>query len=171
MRVTFAAIPAYGHLLPVLPLAAAFAQAGHEVEVGADRSFARLLPVPFFQVVPEGMTLHQAEQEAKAQIVDRADPMGFGRAMFGVVMPHHMAPRLLARWAELGPPDLVIHESSALGAAMAARDAGVPCVADQGFLTPWAWSGTRSLPCRRPRGSSRHSSDVTYNRCNRSPKM
>lgn len=138
MRVTFATIPAFGHLLPVLPLAAAFAAAGHEVEVGADRSFARLLPVPFFQVVPEGMTLREAEQEAKAEIVDRTDPMGFARAMFGVVMPRHMAPRLLTRWAELGPPDLVVHESSAVGAAVAARDAGVPCVAYQVFLTPYA---------------------------------
>ncbi|WP_076261729.1 glycosyltransferase [Intrasporangium flavum] len=136
MRVMFASIPAHGHVLPLLPLAAAVAAAGHDVELGAGVTFAGHVPVPVVPIVPEGMTLHDAEEEARAEVRDPSDPMGWPTAMFGVVMPRHVTPRLLAHWDRHGRPDLVVHEGSNVGAAVAARTAGVPAVSFHVSLTP-----------------------------------
>lgn len=46
MCVAFAAIPAFGHVFPMAPLAQAAAEAGHEVTFACDVSFADRLPVP-----------------------------------------------------------------------------------------------------------------------------
>ncbi|MGB8384354.1 MAG: hypothetical protein WCG47_24465 [Dermatophilaceae bacterium] len=37
MRITFSAIPAYGHVLPMAPLAAATADGGHDVTFGREQ--------------------------------------------------------------------------------------------------------------------------------------
>jgi hypothetical protein len=129
VKVCFSAIPGHGHVLPMVPLAAAAAAAGHEVSFAAGSEFVGRLPVPVLPGVPEGMTLSDAEAEARAEIRDPDDPFAFPRAMFGVVMPRHIAPRLLAEWQRHGPPDLVIHEGSNIGAAMAAAEADVRAVA------------------------------------------
>ena len=136
MRICFAAIPAFGHVLPMVPLASAAAAAGHEVWFVASSQFSGRLPVPVLQGVPEGMTLHDAEVEARAEIVDPQDPFAWPRAMFGVVMPRHVRPRLLQQWERDGLPDLVVHEGYNAGGALAAADAGVPAVAFHIALAP-----------------------------------
>ena len=128
VKVTFSAIPAYGHLLPMVPLAAAAAAAGHDVTFAAGDTFAGRLPVRVVAGVPSGLTLHDAEEQAKAEITDRTDPFAFPTAMFGIVMPRHIVPRLHELWAREGAPDLVVHEGSNVGAAIAAREVGVPSV-------------------------------------------
>ena len=75
------------------------------------------------------MTLHDAEEQAKAEIRDRTDPFAWPTAMFGVVMPRHIVPRLLDHWKRDGRADLVVHEGSNIGAAMAAARAGIAAVA------------------------------------------
>ena len=120
MKIAFAAIPAFGHILPMVPLAEAAAKVGHEVTFVADARFADRLPVPVIQGVPEGHTLEDATVEAKAEMHDRDDPMAWPKALFGVVMPRHTAPRLLDAWAKDGAPDVVVHEALNLGAAKAA---------------------------------------------------
>jgi hypothetical protein len=133
VRICFSAIPAFGHVLPMVPLAAAAAAAGHEVSFVASAHFDGRLPVPVWSGVPEGMTLQDAEEEVRAELhgatglVD--DPFAWPRTMFGVVMPRHIRPRMLRHWARQGRPDLVVHEGLNAGAAAAAAEAGVPAVA------------------------------------------
>lgn len=136
MKLCFSAIPAFGHVLPMVPLAAAASAAGHEVSFVASSSFDGRLPVPVLQGVPEGMTLEGAEAEARAAIADPTDPFAWPRAMFGVVMPRHIVPRLLRHWARAGRPDLVVHEGLNIGGAVAAAEAGVPAVAFNIALAP-----------------------------------
>ena len=112
MKVCFSAIPAYGRVFPMVPLAAAAGQAGHQVSFAASNDFQQRLPVPVLQGVPEGMTLHQAAAEARAETRDRSDPMAWPKAMFGGVMHRHVVPRLLDHWKHVGPPDLVIPKPS-----------------------------------------------------------
>lgn len=128
MRIMFSAIPAYGHVHPLVPLAVAAVSAGHEVTFAASGQFAGRLPLPVIQGVPVGMTLHDAEQEAKAELRDRSDPLAWLSAMFGVVMPRHVGPRLLDHWDQQGLPDLVVHDSLNFGAALAAAQAGTPAI-------------------------------------------
>ena len=92
MKITFAAAPAYGHVLPLVPLAVAAAEAGHDVELGTGSTFADHLPLSVFSIVPEGMTLHDLEVEAAAQVTDFSDPMAWPTAMFGLVIPRRVTP-------------------------------------------------------------------------------
>ncbi len=128
MKITIAAIPAYGHVFPLVPLAIAAAEAGHEVAFAASDAFAGRLPVPVFDGVPGGMTLHDAEIEARAEVRDHSDPFAWPTAMFGIVMPRHVRPRLVEHWRAYGVPDLVVYDASNIGAAVAAAEFGVPAV-------------------------------------------
>lgn len=136
MRVTFSAIPAFGHVFPLVPLASAMAAAGHDVTFAASSDFAGRLPGRVVQGVPEGLTLAVMRREAASEMGDRSDPFAFSRALFGSVMPRYMVPRLLDDWAQTGVPDLVVHEGYNLCAAVAAGRAGVPAVAFHISLTP-----------------------------------
>lgn len=143
MRITFASVPAYGHVLPMVPLATAAAEAGHEVQVGASAAFAERLPVPVFDGVPAGLTLQSAEAEARAEVTDPSDPLAWPIALFGIVTPRYVVPHLLAHWGRHGAPDLVVHESTNVGAAIAAREAGVRSVSFQIALAPPSLFQTR----------------------------
>ncbi len=136
MRVAFAAIPAYGHVFPMAPLARAAAEAGHDVTFAADTSFAARLPVPVVQSVREGLTLHDVEEEAKAEITDPSDPLAWPTAMFGIVTPRHTIPFLLDAWSGEGRPDLVVHEGSNAGASIAAERLGIPALSFHISLAP-----------------------------------
>src|SRR6266704_1599756 len=46
VRIVFAAMPAYGHLYPLMPLALAAADTGHEVVVATGAPFLGRLPLP-----------------------------------------------------------------------------------------------------------------------------
>lgn len=136
MRIAFASLPAYGHVFPMVPLARAFADAGHEVSFAASQQFAARLPVPVLQSVPVGLTLHDVEEEAKAEITDHDDPFAWPKAMFAIVSPRLVMPRLLEAWVGDARPDLVVHEASNVGAARAAAQLGVPAVAFHIALAP-----------------------------------
>lgn len=125
MRICFSAIPAYGHVFPMVPLAAAAADAGHEVTFVAGTSFVGRLPVPVVPGVPDGMTLQDAEAEARNEVKDPSEPFAWPMAMFGVVMPRYIGPGLLQHWERHGRPDLVIHDGSNIGAKIAAAQLGV----------------------------------------------
>lgn len=139
MKFCFAAIPGYGHVFPLVPLAAAAQAAGHDVLFICGDAFAGRLPVPVLSGVPAGLTLHDAEQEAIAAGGDRGDPFWFPRAMFGTVMPRHVVPRVREEWARHGRPDLLVHEVSNLGAARVAAEQGVDSVAFNIGMQPDGW--------------------------------
>ena len=46
MRLLFCALPAYGHVYPLLPLADAVARAGHEVEFATTGPFVAIVAAP-----------------------------------------------------------------------------------------------------------------------------
>jgi len=54
MRITLAAVPAYGHVLPLVPLALDAARAGHEVTFAASNEFSGGVPVDEIENVPRG---------------------------------------------------------------------------------------------------------------------
>ena len=125
--VAFAALPAYGHLYPLMPLALATAAAGHRVTVATGAHFVDALPLPTVQAVPDHVTLSWVEQET-ARRHDPAAGLGFGVRMFADVAANATAEGLLARWDEQRP-DLVVLESGNAGAAVAAHVLGIPAVA------------------------------------------
>jgi UDP:flavonoid glycosyltransferase YjiC (YdhE family) len=127
MDVVLAAIPAYGHIYPLMPLAGALRTAGHDVTLATGRPFLGVLDVDTVPAFPEHATLSWAEEETK-----RAHPdlrgREFGIAMFGDITANTTAAMLLDLW-ERRRPDLVVLESGNVGAAVAAHVLGVPAVA------------------------------------------
>ena len=64
----FASLGAYGHLYPMMPLALACADAGHEVVIATGQPFLDRLPLPTVPGYPASLELDWAIQEAGGAI-------------------------------------------------------------------------------------------------------
>lgn len=134
----FSSWPAYGHLLPMLPLIRAAVAAGHEVRVASGADLTDLIVARGLTAEVVGPTLEQAYQSAAESVrqagsttiseVERSDPQHAAtlaaRAFFGAAAVRR-ARDLLAgfdRWR----PELIVHDTVELGGATAALVAGIP---------------------------------------------
>lgn len=72
MRVLFCSLPHFGHVLPLVPLANACFDAGHEVTFATGEPLLGRLPVRSVQAYPE-RTLGDAEAEVKRRHPELAD--------------------------------------------------------------------------------------------------
>jgi UDP:flavonoid glycosyltransferase YjiC (YdhE family) len=125
--VVFAALPAYGHLYPLMPLALATATAGHDVTVATGSHFDGALPLPTVKAFPDHATLSWVEEETARRFAPE-EGLSFGVRMFADVAANLAADTLIPLWEERRP-DLVVLESGNLGAAVAAHVLGIPAVA------------------------------------------
>ena len=131
-RWLFCGLPAYGHLFPLLPLAAAARTAGHEVVFATGSTFVPVLEAQGFSARAAGAGPLEVAREIFAGPVPRMADGGPNRAaqaeLFLDALPRRNAPDLLSVFSAWSP-DLVIYEQTALGAALAAAVAGIPAVA------------------------------------------
>lgn len=127
MRVVFASLPAYGHLYPMLPLALACRDAGHEVTVAAGEPVIDALPVPTAQGIAAGTTLHDIEQETIRNHPSLTPGPEFAIRMFGETTARLVEPELRALF-ERERPDIVVHEVLNVGAEVAATRLGIRAV-------------------------------------------
>ncbi|OXM52335.1 glycosyltransferase [Amycolatopsis alba] len=122
MRILFTCRPAYGHLYPLMPLAIAARDAGHEVLFGTGETFLDKVRALGFDAHKVGASIQEAADEAGG-----GDPVQVILTTFAEILPR-------ATIADLTPllpvlrPDLVVYEMSDVGAATAARRAGIPVV-------------------------------------------
>jgi UDP:flavonoid glycosyltransferase YjiC (YdhE family) len=128
VKVVFASIPAYGHLYPMLPLALACADAGHDVVVATGEPFLDALPVRTARGMADGVVLHDIEQETFRNHPGLAPGPEFAGFMFGETTVRHVAP-VLRELFDRERPDLVVHEVMDIGAAVVAAERGVRAVA------------------------------------------
>jgi UDP:flavonoid glycosyltransferase YjiC (YdhE family) len=131
MKVLVGCWPAYGHLLPMLPLVRAAQRAGHDVVVS---SGADLAPVLDGLGVPDhasGLTL----AESYARLPDYTtisslppeEQAGFAaRYLFGAGAVDRA--RDLAAFVDEWRPDLVVHDTLELGSPTVAAERGIPHV-------------------------------------------
>lgn len=133
MRVLFSSTPGYGHVLPLLPLARAFAAAGHDVGFASGPSWRARLQDEGFGFLPAGlddgavkelMAPHRAELLA-LPVPDRR-PWQFSLRFAVIEAParYEALDAAVGSWQ----PDLVVHESAELVAPLVAARAGVPSV-------------------------------------------
>lgn len=153
MRIAFSVQPALGHLLPILPLALAARDAGHDVVVLAGASLTAAVARTGLRHVVAGPADFA---EAFAQVPERQGLTGrrlaavtWGKAFGGVIAPA-MADALLDVAADW-PPDLVVHDDSEQGTWIAAERLGIPHVA----LQATAWRGTGLRLSAEPLGRLR----------------
>jgi UDP:flavonoid glycosyltransferase YjiC (YdhE family) len=126
MKVVFSSLPAYGHVYPMMPLALAFADAGHDVTVATGAPFVGRLPLPTTSSLPEGVTFKMFEREVFEAHPDLTG-LDVPTALFGEVAPRYTAPTLRAVFERL-QPDLVVYEITDVGAAVAADLLGIRAV-------------------------------------------
>lgn len=63
MRILFCAMPGYGHVFPLMPLAQACSACGHDVELAPGAPFVGLLPLPTLAALPSDASLRWVEEE------------------------------------------------------------------------------------------------------------
>lgn len=133
MRVLFCCRPAYGHVDPLLPLAMACRDAGHEVLFGTGERLRPRLRELGFRAERVGISIDEADRLALRDDpgldeLPRAERWRFGVVVFGDVL----ASRTLEDVRPLledAAPDLLVYDETDVGAAAAAWLVGVPAVA------------------------------------------
>ena len=130
-RVLFTSCPAYGHVLPMLPLIRAAARAGHEVRLATGPDLTDPLGARGLDVHAIGSTFAPAWAANQALWADPAlseeeRRMGGVVALFGEPALGRLAD--LVAMAREWRPDLIVHEVLELAGSMLARSLGVPGV-------------------------------------------
>lgn len=153
MRIAFACNPAHGHLLPLLPLALAARDAGHEVVVLGGRSLEPVLAVEGLAHVeagpPDLPAVFAAVPEAAGQSGRSLAILIWSRGFAGIVAGA-LADGLLDL-ARSWRPDLLVHDDSEQGSWIASERLGIPHVA----LQATAWRGVMRRLSMEPLGALR----------------
>lgn len=152
MRIAFAANPAIGHVLPLVPLALAARDAGHEVAVLGGAAIGPVLGAHGLRHVDVGLpdlaTMFAAigaDRFTGPRLAVQVWSVGFAE-----VVARPMAHGLLAL-AETWRPDLLVHDDSEQGTWIAAERLGIPHVA----LQATAWRGAMMRLSSDPAGRLR----------------
>ncbi|MDX6513152.1 MAG: hypothetical protein QOE36_2656 [Gaiellaceae bacterium] len=132
-RVLFACAPGDGHYHPLLPLARAFAEAGHEVAFATAPAFGERVEAEGFTFLQAGIDSIEARALFEPYAAEhQALPLEERRAfIFSLLFGRIEAPAKLADlraavrdWR----PDLVVHETADLAAPIAAAELELPTV-------------------------------------------
>jgi UDP:flavonoid glycosyltransferase YjiC (YdhE family) len=135
MRILISSRPAYGHVYPLMPLACAARDAGHEVEFATTGPFLAKLRALGFPTHDVGLTIEDARDQLVAATPGDGMPkqddgrpdLEFGGILFFDVLARHTAADLLPVLAG-HRPDVVVYEQGEFGAAVVAHAAGIPAV-------------------------------------------
>jgi UDP:flavonoid glycosyltransferase YjiC (YdhE family) len=131
VRLLFASLASHGHIYPLLPLAFAARDAGHDVVFATGGDFVLPLRKAGLEAVAAGPAL----RASFGKLLEGNPPeahtpefiRGMGAQVFGEIIPRQV-------YADLEPvlaanrPDLVVHESMNPGAALAAGKPGIPAL-------------------------------------------
>ena len=138
MRVLFTARAGLGHIHPLLPLARALREAGHEVamvSVEAMRADVERERIPFFPAGINALGDPATMAAVNAVPLERQRAFIFGRVFAGIEVEARL-PELQSIVAEWNP-DLLVHEQSEMTGAIVAAKAGIPHVTVSfGVMTP-----------------------------------
>jgi len=137
MRILVATTPGLGHLLPMLPLARAARDRGHEVVIAAGTSLAEVVARAGFRHEPMGpVTIG----EVVDGVPELAGLTGRRRALVTLrrVFCEGIAPAMadgVADLVERWRPDVIVHEDREFGSWIVAERRGIPHVTVQ--ATAW----------------------------------
>ncbi|MBH0781865.1 glycosyltransferase [Nocardia bovistercoris] len=133
MKIIFSSLSGYAHVYPLLPLALAAREVGHDVIYATGERFHSMLEGLGFPIAPVGIPIRDAFGMVAAEMGagTGGPPPGDGLEPAARAL-HEILPRRFA--ADLLPvlraerPDLVVYEALNPGAGLAAHRAGIPAV-------------------------------------------
>ncbi len=140
MRLLFTSLGSFGHTFPLVPLAVAARDAGHDVVFATSEDFLPQLTKAGLEGAAAGLAIKDAFGQAFAETFGDAGPPGppgdiprevlfpIVAKVFGEVMPTRFVADLLPLFEHVRP-DLVVSEAGNSGGAFAALKAGIPVVA------------------------------------------
>lgn len=131
MRILFSSLGSHGHTYPLLPLAVAAREQGHDITYAVDPGFHDVVAKLGFTVVDAGLSIGESFAQANSLFgtgeFNREMLRQTASLAFGSVLPRAYA-KDLAPVMEKDEPDLVVFEILNPGAGIAAMRAGVPAV-------------------------------------------
>ena len=137
MRVLFSCTATEGHVAPLVPLARAFADLGHDVAFATAPAFEERIRSDGFETLAAGLDQSQIGermQEYRPRLLEAPEaerrPVAYTSRFAQVEAPTKL-PGLL-RAAEDWRPGLLVHDASELAAPPVAASLGIPSV-NQGF--------------------------------------
>lgn len=130
-RLLFCTLSGFGHVFPMLPLAVAAREAGHEVQFATGADAVPAVSRAGFTAHPVGTSIPECISELAGgipvtEIPDEVRPKLVYEA-FSAVLPRYTIRDLTPIRAELAP-DLIVYNQWDLGPAVVAVAAGVPAV-------------------------------------------
>ena len=129
MRTLFTVQPSVGHLHPLVPVASALSDAGHEVAVCSSASFRPEVEAFGLTHIDAGLDWHTSDQSTWGAFPPMPPPgPEFGRfvvTMFADITTRHMVSDLL-EIAREWRPDLIVREGMEYGGCLAAESLGIP---------------------------------------------
>src|SRR3954463_13861405 len=133
MRILFTSTFGYGHVLPMVPLAKAFRETGHEVRWATHGPAQSVVKAAGFPLLPAGLQgddLDAARRRLSVAAGELAPQQRAGYMFphqFGEALPPQMVADLLPA-ATLFRPDLIVHDQAELGAPLVGALLDVPTV-------------------------------------------
>ncbi|OLZ57097.1 glycosyltransferase [Amycolatopsis keratiniphila] len=135
MRLIFTSLVSHGHLYPLLPLAVAARDAGHEVVFATGDDMLTVVEKAGLAVESAGFGMREAFEQVAGPDAPKpnasdAPPESFNPVIgevFGNVLPRRFVADLTPV-LERHRPDLVVYESGNAGGAIAAHLAGIPAI-------------------------------------------
>ena len=129
MRVLLTAVPALGHVVPLLDLAGALRSGGHEVRFATNVERHQVIGDAGVDAVSAGMSMAEMVAERRRRWPDTVGQPAtvWGTRMWAQVMAPSMLDDLVAivgDWL----PDVVIHDEGDYAAPVAAAVAEIPCI-------------------------------------------
>lgn len=166
MKVVLAALPAFGHVYPLVPLAIALERSGAEVVFATGDEFASRLPARAVRGAEGSWVFSDATSQIERRIdqFDETAVERLGYTLFVELCAPHVVDVMTAV-LERERPDLVVFEQTNVGAATAAYATGVRavCLAIVGWGRQWStiYDAVATMvrapgPARWPRSSSTH---------------
>ena len=129
MRVLVSAVPAIGHIVPLLDLAQALQSAGHEVRFATNKELHRLIIAAGLQPVEAGMSVAEMREERLRRWpeTERQPASKWATRMWAQIMAPSILQDLLAIATDWRP-HVVVHDEGDYAGPVAAAKSDVPWV-------------------------------------------
>ena len=126
MKVLFCIVPAQGHLNPIVPLARAIQDRGHDVRVGTATSFGDAVHAAGLNAIPIGLDLDGRDPSATHPEFLTLSPLDQARLLLrlmGAPIADDLV-KLASSWR----PDVIVRDNATVGAWAAGEELLIPVV-------------------------------------------